>query len=131
MAFTGRCPFSAITLNGLRLLVRLGCKEEERHIPQYVRFDVKVRFSELPQGCSSDQLEETVCYALLSQKVHEVCDRAEYALIEKLGWEVFRSLKEILPPSCQLWIRVLKEKPPIPEPLNNGASFCLGDWAEF
>jgi len=124
------CQFSALTLNGLRLKVRLGCGEEERRVPQYVRFDIRVRFESIPSGCLTDALNETVCYAEISDTLRQVCARREFLLIEKLGWDAFSSLKERLPRGTQLWIRTTKEKPPIAD-LQDGASFCLGDWAEF
>lgn len=124
------CQFSALTLNGLRLKVRLGCQEEERQVPQYVRFDVRLRFASMPGGCLSDKLEETFCYAEISDRIREVCAQREYHLIEKLAWEAFSTLKERLPQSTKLWLRTTKEKPPI-EDLEDGASFCLGDWDEF
>jgi dihydroneopterin aldolase len=131
MEFTETCQFSALTLNGLRLKVKLGCGEEERQVPQFVRFDVRLRFSSPPRGCFSDNLEETTCYAQLSDQLHQICDQGEYLLIEKLGWKAFVALKRIIAPTSQLWLRVTKEKPPIADPLQDGASFCIGDWAEF
>lgn len=131
MPSTEPCPFSALTLNGLRLKVRLGCGEEERQIPQFVKFDIRVRFRQLPSGCTSDQLTDTVCYSQVSDKLSEICNRTEYLLIEKLGWDAYQALKEMIPPSVDLWVRLTKEKPPIPYPLEQGASFCVGDWTDF
>ncbi len=123
-------PFlSTLALHGLRLEVRLGCHAEERQKPQYVRFDVKVRFTTLPLGCTSDSLSDTVCYAQLSDAIRKICHIQEYRLIEHLGWRAFVALKEIIPQSTQLWLKILKEKPPVAD-LQDGTSFCLGDWNE-
>ena len=118
-----------LALHGLRHTVRLGCTAEERQIPQFVRFHVKIRFPSLPNGCVSDDLHETVCYASLSHALRATCDRQEYQLIEKLGWEAFLAAQKIIPQHALLWLQVIKEKPPVPD-LEGGASFSLGDWVE-
>ncbi len=123
------CLFSTLSLNSLRLLVRLGCSEQERKIPQFVRFDVRLRLSELPRGCFSDQLEESICYDHLSQVIAEICNRQEYALIEKLGYDAFKALRETVSPQTQLWLLTTKEAPPV-QGLEGGASFSIGDWPE-
>jgi len=120
-------PSSSISINRLRILVSLGCSAEERQTLQYVSFDVQVRFSEPPRGCITDSLEETVCYAKLCKKIKEVCDRSEYQLIEKLGWDVYQGIKEFLPKDSQLWVRATKEHPPVPQ-LEGGSAFSIGDW---
>src|SRR2546423_1880040 len=101
MASTELCKHSRLSLNGLRLQVKLGCHREERQIPQFVRFDVQICFKSPPAGCISDQLEDTVCYARLSELTRNVCNKSEYHLIEKLGWDVYSALKESLPQSTQ------------------------------
>ncbi len=118
---------SSLSLKRLRLLVRLGCSAEERSIPQYVSVEVEVRFQSPPQGCQSDSLQETICYAQLSEKIKRVCDQREYALIEKLGWAIYQAVRELLPQSALLLVRTHKERPPV-DHLEGGAVFTLGDW---
>ncbi len=127
MSYNTACQVQIITLNNLRTQVRIGCEREEREVPQFVRFDIQVRLAELPKGCFTDQITDTVCYFETAQRVFEVCRRAEYGLIEKLAWDVFAALKEFLPAPHQLGLRVTKEKPPVPG-LEGGASIYLGDW---
>jgi dihydroneopterin aldolase len=127
MAYITPAPFSSISISGLRLQVKLGCQAEERSIPQYVSFDAEVRFGQLPKGCYTDRLEETVCYAEMSDAIRRLCDQNEYHLIEKLGWDVYASLKEILPGGTQLRVKTWKEKPPVLQ-LEGGSIFVLGDW---
>ena len=122
-------PLSKLSLHRLRLWVRLGCGAEERQVPQVVSFDVEIRFPSLPAGCETDALDQTVCYAKLSQKIKEVCDRQEYQLIEKLGWDVYREIRNTLPQEMGLWVQARKENPPV-ENLEGGASFTVGDWAK-
>ena len=117
---------SSLALRGLRLKVRLGCHADERAIPQSVRFDVQIRFPKLPGGCFSDDLDETICYARISDQIRILCLNHEYRLVEKLGWTVFSTLKENLPPHLKLWIRIIKENPPVAD-LTEGTSFTVSD----
>jgi dihydroneopterin aldolase len=119
--------FSAVSIQGLRLKVRLGCGEAERQVPQYVSFDAEVRFKELPHGCITDRLDETVCYAAMSERIRELCELNEYHLIEKLGWDAYSAIKEILPEDTELKVKTTKEKPPVAD-LQGGSTFVLGDW---
>jgi 7,8-dihydroneopterin aldolase/epimerase/oxygenase len=122
-------PVSTLVLNGLRQSVRLGCEAEERQVPQFVRFDVKVRFESLPLACMTDDLKDTVCYAELGERIKKICQMTEYRLIERLGWDTFQELKTLLPSGALLWLKIHKERPPIPYE-NEGSSFVLGDELE-
>lgn len=119
----------SLLLNGLRLSVKLGCGEEERQNPQFVSFDIQVRFQAIPEACYTDKIGDTVCYAEMSEKLRELC-RREYRLIEHLGMEAFSSLSNGLPQNARLSLRITKERPPIPD-LRGGASFCLGESIEW
>lgn len=127
MAFTTPSVKTSLSLQGLRFQVHLGCSAEERSIPQFVRFDLEVYFLEPPSGCISDQLSETICYAVLSEKLRTLCSGREYQLIEKLGWDAYQSLRKYLPASVGLKLRAIKETPPIDE-LTGGAVFTISDW---
>jgi dihydroneopterin aldolase len=132
MTFENQIPFCALSLQGLRLKVKLGWSENERAIPQEVSFDIRVRFPSLPNGCKTDQLSETLCYAKICQEIQDLCLHEEYRLIERLGYTVFSSLKNFIPDSVQLWLRITKVSPPIPHlELQGGASFSIGDWNAF
>jgi dihydroneopterin aldolase len=75
----------------------------------------------------TDLLEETICYAKLSDEIQKVCNKREYQLIEKLTWDTYISIKATLPKDIQLWLRATKERPPIAH-LEGGSSFSIGDW---
>lgn len=127
MALPIPCLFSSVSIIGLRLQVKLGCGEAERQVPQYVSFDAEVRFKQIPQGCLTDRLEETVCYAAMSEKIRALCEGHEYHLIEKLGWDAYSSIKKILPETSELRVKTTKEKPPVAD-LHGGSVFIIGDW---
>lgn len=122
-----RAPSTQLSLQQLRILVRLGCSAEERLVPQYVSFDVQIRFYTPPEGCFTDALEQTVCYAELSQTIKSVCERQEYQLIEKLGWDVYTAVRNFLPQPCLLRVSANKEHPPVAH-LEGGATFTVSDW---
>jgi 7,8-dihydroneopterin aldolase/epimerase/oxygenase len=124
------CQFQCMSLNNLRFLAKIGCTEQERALPQYVRFDVQIRFPSLPTGCISDDIKDTVCYFNTAQRIGDICNRSEFKLIERLAWEVFSELKEFMASELIVGVRVTKERPPVPG-LEGGASFCLGQWAEW
>ena len=125
MASTRTCQ-SELSLNGLRILARIGYSAEERAEPQYVRFDIRVAFDSLPKGCTSDLLEETICYARITDEIARVTQKKEYRLIEALGYQAFVAVRELLRPNQKLWLKITKENPPLPL-MNEGASFILQD----
>lgn len=113
----------SLHLNELRLQVKLGCGAEERQNPQFVRFDIQIRFQAIPEGCFTDRIEDTLCYAKISEILKDLCDR-EYQLIEHLGMEAFSKLVDQTPANSYLKLCLTKERPPI-EGLEGGASFTL------
>src|SRR5262252_5450743 len=112
--------------NGARLWVRLGCGAEERAQPQAVDLDLAVRFAELPAACESDKLGDTVCYAELIDAARAAVAGREFRLVERLAHELFASLRPLVPPGAELWLRVTKLRPPVAE-LAGGVAFSLGD----
>lgn len=120
--------FFALRLADLRLEVNLGCTEAERARRQEVRVTVELRFSEAPAGMTSDRLEETVCYAELSQKIVQHCERREYHLIERLGAEIYALVRELAGGRATIGVSAHKVRPPV-ERLEGGTFFRCGDFA--
>ncbi len=107
--------------------VHLGCSAEERADPQAVELDVAVRFAELPRGCESDELVDTVDYCGLIEAARSLCAEREFKLIEHLAAELRARLCAQLPGASELWLRITKLHPPVVD-LEGGVSFSLGDW---
>ncbi len=107
--------------------VRLGCSVEERAHPQAVELDVAVRFAELPAGCETDELSDTVDYCDLIEAARELCAEREFKLVEHLATELQVRLRRHIPLSSELWLRLTKLHPPVKD-LEGGVSFSLGDW---
>lgn len=113
-----------LSLSDLRLEARLGCGAEERARPQGVRFDLAVRFDELPEGSVTDRLDGTICYAEIAGELRGLCQEREFHLIEHLAYEAYRRVSRVSG-SRALWLKTTKLRPPVAG-LEGGASFELG-----
>lgn len=118
-------PFSQVGLTQLIVPVRVGFSVSERALPQPIRFDLHIRFKAPPLACQSDQLDQTLCYFELSQKIKNYCESREFALLEHLTWKVFHLLKAEL--AADLHLTTTKENFPL-DTLRGSAYFSLGDW---
>ena len=116
-------------LNQFRCQVKLGHGSEERVLPQWVSFSVSIRFKNLPQACLTDELTDTIDYQLLSNSLEELCESRPYKLIEKLGYDAYQKLLNILPSESQIQLTLTKEKPPI-HGLEGGSHFVISDFEE-
>jgi dihydroneopterin aldolase len=95
-------------------------------VRQGVLVELVLRRPFLPAACTSDELADTVDYERLAATIRKIAQRGEYRLLERLGWDLFRAVREFVPPSARLRLTVTKERPPIAG-LEGGASFTLGD----
>ena len=118
---------STLEFNGARLSVRLGCGDEERSRPQAVDLDVAIRFAELPAACETDKLGDTVCYAELIDAARDAVAGREFHTVERLAHELFSTLRPLVPPGAELWLRATKLHPPVAD-LSGGVAFSLGDF---
>ena len=106
--------------------VRLGCYAEERARPRDVELDLRIWFLEPPRGCSTDRLEDVVCYAELVAAVEEAVAGKEFHLVERLAVVVYEALRPRMPDGARLWVRLRKVRPPI-DALQQGVSFAYGE----
>ncbi len=118
--------FIFLSIKDLSLQVRLGCSAEERQFTQEVRIGAEIQFSRIPQGMISDRLEETICYAEISNAFREWCLHREFALVEKLAYELFVILREMTGADSKVNVSVHKVSPPV-EGLTGGVVCCVGD----
>ena len=115
---------ATLTLKDLRVLVHLGCTEQERANSQPVDVSVVIQWPELPKGALTDQLEDTVCYAKVAETIQSVATRKPYALIEALGAAISTELKSFVTGSFR--VKIHKLHPPVDQ-LRGGALF---EWGE-
>lgn len=113
-----------LRVHGLEIPVRIGLTEEERRIPQAIQFDIEIQFAEKPLACSSDKIEDSICYDEMSSQIEEKVSSRSYKLIEHLCQEVFTMLSEKLAAQTHLALRVKKLRPPLRQ-TNQGVSFEL------
>ncbi len=117
---------SQITLLELKLDVFLGWPDAERIKKQRVYVDIEINFSEPPLGCVTDNLQDTFCYAELVKTIQAAVDTREFHLVEYLGHEIYHVVKQQVPASANIMIRITK-KPAILKYLTNGVQFSYGD----
>jgi 7,8-dihydroneopterin aldolase/epimerase/oxygenase len=115
-----------LKVNGLRLKINLGHFAEERKNPQEVDISFKLIYSQPPKCCGTDNLEDGICYAELSDVVKKVSAAKEFKLIEQLTFEVYKALREKVRCNVKLWVKVAKLTPPIQE-LEGSVDFVISD----
>jgi dihydroneopterin aldolase len=118
-------PYSSIELQALELNVKLGWPKAERLTEQIVFVDVIIRFMHQPLACTTDQLADTYCYHHLINKLKEFVITRHFRLIEHLGYELYQLIKQAIPTTIQLQLRITKK--PLIAGLTGGVTFCYGD----
>ncbi|MES2998121.1 MAG: dihydroneopterin aldolase [Pseudomonadota bacterium] len=83
-----------LVLKDIGLDVKLGHPEEERSLPQRVFLQVKLQFVDLPLACTTDNLQDTICYASLSCDLQKFCDCRSFKLIESFAYQLYQFLKK-------------------------------------
>ncbi len=113
-----------LKIEDLRLQVRLGCSEREREIPQEVRFHISFFWDSPPQACFNDNLDQTICYAQVSETLLNFCADRSFHTVEKLAATCLSRIQEDLPRDIKIHFTLHKVKPPIPH-LVGGVFFSL------
>jgi FolB domain-containing protein len=90
---------SLLEVRTLPISVSLGCDAEEKRTKTTVHLDLSLKFPSPPPACSTDRLEDTLCYDRLSKSVARFCGRKHFNLIEHLAYDLYRHLKEKWIPS--------------------------------
>ncbi len=123
---TSPSPESLLAIDQAHFEVRLGCYAEERAQPRDAELDLRIWFAERPLGCSTDRLEDVVCYAELVEAVERAVAGKEFHLVERLTVVIYEALKPLLPHDARLWVRLRKVHPPVAA-LRQGVSFAYGE----
>ncbi len=105
-----------------RLLARIGCTADERELPQELSFTLKLCYTKDPLACSSDRIEDTLCYAELCEAIKDVVEAQSYSTIEFLTAKALQKVSLLVPLGAQLRLCTQKIAPPIAG-LHGGASF--------
>ena len=78
-----------MVVSGLRCMAHIGCKEEERALPQVLFVTATLKL-DTREAAESDDLEKTVNYARLSKSILTACEASQCRLIETLAANLAR-----------------------------------------
>jgi len=112
---------ASLAINQLELHVHLGWHNDERSNLQKVLLDIGISFEQPPKACDTDQLEDSICYAKLIDKLHDYLKNKQYALIEHLSKDLHQWTAAYLPQASYVTIHLTKF--PAIKGLTGGVSF--------
>lgn len=113
---------AVLTVDDLKVAVHLGVPDEERSVKQDILLSLRIDFDTPPTACTSDRVDETIDYGILSRKLINVMQEREFKTIEHLGHACLQAASEDID-GAQLTVKIRKH-PRIPG-LEGGASFAL------
>jgi FolB domain-containing protein len=114
-----------LSVNRVRVPVRLGLTPEERAAAQPVEMDLRFYMPDIPAYARKDE-GDFICYGKITQRIVQVCSAGEFRLIEYLAMEVYRMLRAQVHEDVKIWLRALKCQVPVAQVLN-GASYTYTD----
>jgi FolB domain-containing protein len=97
-----------IYIKNLVLPCKIGILEEERSKVQDVVVDVEI-FHELREAGSTDDINKTVDYSLIRQKIFDAVSKGESRLLETVAQKITSLLLED-PETLKVTVRVSKKK---------------------
>lgn len=74
----------------------------------------------------TDEIQDTISYIDIVDRIKGVTTDNEFSLIEFLGREVFAAIRTLVDDGDRLTVTVRKLTPPVPE-IRRGAEFILSD----
>ncbi len=119
--------YSFLEIKSLVLPVRIGQTEQERQNPQDISFNMTLGFTQALNDEKTDKLKNSVCYFKICERVKQLTNQNQFALVEKLAFEILTALKAELPAYTRVQVRVQKLKAPVPH-LKGGVSYTCGDF---
>ncbi len=99
---------SALFVRALELNFNFGWRRKERSKEQGVLLDLDIRLPKPPKACVTDELDDTVCYASLSDQIREELGDKKYRLIEHLSRDIYDIVIKQLPKKSRLIVRITK-----------------------
>ncbi len=114
-----------LKINQFELSLFLGWSAEERAEAQTIFLDIDLVFGEPPLACTTDNLNDTVCYFELTEKLRSQFTEKPFRLIEHLAHEIYAFIKKHTCPSMKVLVHLTKQ-PAIPQ-LKGGVCFTYGD----
>lgn len=108
-----------ILIDDLRVLALIGALPHEREAKQPLRVDISIGV-DLRDAGRSDELDDTVHYGLVAERVVELAEESKHILLERLAADIadtvlaFDRVEEVD-------VTVTKLRPPVPTPLQTTA----------
>lgn len=90
--------------------MRIGVTKEERVMPQDITWDVEVVMQNTPLACGTDNINDTICYDKVAEKIHVLVNQREFHLIEHACYAVYQGLKSMIKEQ-QLCVTITKHNP--------------------
>jgi dihydroneopterin aldolase len=106
-----------IIIDGIEFYGYHGDLPEERELGQRYSVDMELILDSRPSGLS-DRIEETIDYASVVKRVHEIGSSEQYHLIEALAERIAVVILDEFSP-LEVRVRVTKTHPPISTPVRN------------
>lgn len=114
-----------LRVDDLRVAVHLGVPDSERENPQEVSISINVTFPDVPEACSTDEIDGTIDYGVMCRHVIALVGSRAFRTIEHLAGCCIDELSEMLTESgSELTLEVRKCHPPIPD-LRGGTAFIM------
>lgn len=116
-----------LSLNGIKIPISMGETEEERSEKQVIIIDLKMEFNNQPKACSSDELEDTICYEGVLNKIISFCENKSFKMLEYLACQIYLEIKAFKKNDIKLHVKVQKQYKPLAEVLES-VTFEYGDF---
>ena len=110
----------SIQINGIRCYGYTGYLPEEQVLGQWFEVDLTLGL-DLSVAGESDDIEDTVNYAIIVERVKHLVKTSKFALIERLAKAIASAVLELNtkphqhPPIQQVKVKLIKVSPPIPD----------------
>jgi len=78
------------------LSVCLGCRAYERRTARPVSITVEIDLRDVPEGISTDNLKDTICYSLLAKHIKKSVVGKSFNLVEKLAKDTHENVHNFL-----------------------------------
>ncbi len=100
-----------LIFNDFKLPVYLGVTAKERARKQNVLITVKISFMRPPRACETGNINDTICYDALIQKIKQFCHNQKFTLLELLGEQLFILIKNSIFKESKLYLHLAKLRP--------------------
>jgi FolB domain-containing protein len=99
---------NSLSINKLELNLFLGWPDDERLRKQIILLDIEIQLPNLVKACSTDHLDDTVCYRQLIESLRCHFSEKKFHLIEHVTAEAYALLKSLLPEQTTLQVSLTK-----------------------